>query len=171
MASDPTSADDQHWMAEAVSEAALAEAVDEVPIGAVVVLNGAIVGRGHNSSISLNDPTAHAEILALRDAAWCMANYRLPDATMYVTVEPCLMCMGALLHARIKRLVFGCYDPKAGAAGSLYDVAGDLRLNHQIEVTAGLEEEQSRESLRRFFRKKRSAFSNQLSAERKKTNP
>jgi tRNA(adenine34) deaminase len=156
-----TSPDDQQWMAEALGEAARAAAANEVPIGAVVVRNGAIIGRGHNSPISFHDPTAHAEILALRDAARREGNYRLPDATIYVTVEPCLMCTGALLHARIKRLVFGCYDPKAGAAGSLYNIAGDLRLNHQIEVTAGVEEGQSREFLRRFFRKKRSALRNQ----------
>jgi tRNA(adenine34) deaminase len=126
-----------------------------VPVGAVVVLNGTIIGRGHNSPISRNDPTAHAEIQAVREAAQHIGNYRLVGATVYVTVEPCLMCMGALLHARIKRLVFGCSDPKAGAAGSLYDVSRDPRLNHQIEVTAGVVEVESRVLLQRFFQKRR----------------
>jgi len=155
MSGDSPATDDLRWMAEALCEAGHAEAADEVPIGAVVVQNDALIGSGHNSPISLNDPTAHAEILALRDAARHVANYRLPGTTVYVTVEPCLMCMGALLQARIKRLVFGCYDLKAGAAGSLYDVSGDSRLNHQIEITAGIGEEESRILLQRFFRKKR----------------
>jgi len=148
-------ADDIVWMTEALSEAARAEAAGEVPVGAVVVCNDALLGRGHNASISLNDPTAHAEIQALREAARCLQNYRLPDSTLYVTVEPCLMCMGALLQARVKRLVFGCLDPKAGAAGSLYDLTQDPRLNHQIEVTRGVSEEDSRALLQRFFRRKR----------------
>ncbi len=150
-----TLTDDRVWMAEALREAVQAEAKDEVPVGAVVVHGNTFIGRGHNSPISLNDPTAHAEIQALRAAAQHVGNYRLVDATMYVTVEPCLMCMGALLHARIKRLVFGCPDPKAGAARSLYEVSRDPRLNHQIEVTAGVREEESRALLQRFFRKKR----------------
>jgi tRNA(adenine34) deaminase len=148
-------ADDALWMAEALHEAARAEAAGEVPVGAVVVHDGMLIGRGHNAPISLSDPTAHAEIQALREAARHVGNYRLVGSTVYVTVEPCLMCMSALLHARVKRLVFGCYDPKAGAAGSLYDVAHDPRLNHQIEVTAGVAEEESRALLQRFFRKKR----------------
>lgn len=147
--------DDTQWMAEALTEAARAEAAGEVPIGAIVVCDDAIIGRGRNSSILLHDPTAHAEILALREAARSLRNYRLPEATLYVTVEPCLMCMGALLHARVKRLVFGCYDPKAGATGSLYDVSHDRRLNHQIEVSAGVKEEESRVLLQRFFKQKR----------------
>lgn len=144
-------------MAEALREAAQAEAAGEVPVGAVVVRDGVLIGRGHNTTIALNDPTAHAEIQALRAAAQCVGNYRLIDTTLYVTVEPCLMCMGALVHARVKRLVFGCYDPKAGAAGSLYDVSCDQRLNHQIEVTAGVGEEECRGLLQRFFRTKRAA--------------
>ncbi len=142
-------------MVEALAEAVLAEARDEVPIGAIVVLNDMILGRGHNRPIAQHDPTAHAEMIALRDAARTVNNYRLPGTTLYVTVEPCLMCMGALLHARVRRLVFGCYDPKAGAAGSLYNVATDPRLNHQIAVTAGVRADESREVLRRFFRGKR----------------
>jgi tRNA(adenine34) deaminase len=124
-------------------------------VGAIVVLNHTLIGRGHNSPIALNDPTAHAEIQALRAASQHLGNYRLVGATVYVTVEPCLMCMGALLQARIKRLVFGCADVKAGAAGSLYDVSHDPRLNHQIEVIAGVREEESRALLQRFFRRKR----------------
>jgi tRNA(adenine34) deaminase len=122
----------------------------------VVVYNDTLIGRGHNASISLNDPTAHAEIQALRQAAQHLGNYRLVGATVYVTVEPCLMCMGALLQARIKRLVFGCCDAKAGAAGSLYDVSHDPRLNHQIEVRAGVRDEESRTFLQDFFQRKRS---------------
>jgi tRNA(adenine34) deaminase len=148
-------ADDSFWMAEALQEAARAEAAGEVPVGAVVICNAVLIGRGHNASLSLNDPTAHAEVQALREAARQVGNYRLVSATLYVTVEPCLMCMGALLHARVKRLVFGCHDPKAGAAGSLYDVARDRRLNHQLEVTAGVGEEESKALLQRFFRGKR----------------
>lgn len=152
-----TMAADALWMAEALREAARAEAEGEgeVPVGAVVVLADKLIGRGHNAPISLADPTAHAEILALRAAARSVGNYRLVGATLYVTVEPCLMCMGALLQARIKRLVFGCYDAKSGAAGSLYDTAHDPRLNHQIEVTSGVGEEESRALLQRFFGKRR----------------
>jgi tRNA(adenine34) deaminase len=146
---------DEAWMTEALAEAALAEANGEVPVGAVVVFNGAIIGRGYNRPISSNDPTAHAEILALREAARTLNNYRLPGIILYVTVEPCLMCMGALLQARVQRLVFGCSDLKAGAAGSVYDVSNDPRLNHRLEVTTGIRADESREFLRRFFRGKR----------------
>lgn len=142
-------------MAEALREAALAEAAGEVPVGAVVVLNKTIIGRGHNSPISLNDPTAHAEIQALRAAAHTVGNYRLVGSILYVTVEPCLMCMGALLHARVNRVVFGCYDAKFGAAGSLYDLSADGRLNHRIEVTAGIAADESRALLQRFFQQRR----------------
>jgi tRNA(adenine34) deaminase len=144
-------------MREALNEAAEAESMGEVPVGAVIVLDGVLIGRGHNSSINLHDPTAHAEIQALRSAAQQMSNYRLVDATAYVTVEPCLMCMGALLHARIRRVVFGCFDEKFGAAGSLYNLSCDPRLNHRIAVTAGVLEEECKELLRKFFRQKRTA--------------
>ena len=139
----------------ALAEAALAEAADEVPIGAVVVLEDHIIGRGHNTPISTSDPTAHAEIQAIRDAAQQIKNYRLVNSTLYTTVEPCLMCMGALVSARIKRLVFGCFDPKAGAAGSLYNIALDTRLNHRPDITSGVCEEECRALLQRFFREKR----------------
>ena len=146
---------DRAWMHAALAEAALAEAADEVPIGAVVVLEGQIIGRGHNTPISTSDPTAHAEIQAVRNAARQMKNYRLVNATLYTTVEPCLMCMGALVSARIKRLVFGCFDPKAGAAGSLYNIALDTRLNHRLDITSGVCEEECRTLLQGFFREKR----------------
>lgn len=146
---------DVAWMREALTEAAKAGAIREVPIGAVLVLDGVLIGRGHNAPIALNDPTAHAEMQALRAAAQQIANYRLVNATMYVTVEPCLMCMGALLHARVRRLVFGCFDEKFGAAGSLYDLSHDLRLNHRLEVTAGIMEEECRKQLQVFFRQRR----------------
>lgn len=148
---------DLDWMAEALKEAALAEAAGEVPVGALVVLNDVIIGRGHNSPIALHDPTAHAEIQALREAARTLGNYRLVGATLYVTVEPCLMCMGALLHARVSRVVFGCHDAKFGAAGSLYDLAADERLNHRVAVTAGVAADESRELLQRFFQQRRGA--------------
>ncbi len=147
--------DDTSWMLEALSEATLAAAAGEVPIGAIVVLNRAIVGRGHNSPISLCDPTAHAEIQALRAAARTIGNYRLIGATLYVTVEPCLMCMGALLHARVSRVVFGCHDAKFGAAGSLYDFSTDERLNHRIDVTAGVAAAEGKALLQRFFQQRR----------------
>lgn len=142
-------------MAEALLQAARAEAAGEVPVGAVVVVDGIVVGRGHNQPISLHDPTAHAEIQALRAAAQHLGNYRLVNATVYVTVEPCLMCMGALLHARVQRVVFGCHDAKFGAAGSLYDLSQDVRLTHRIQVTHGVAEAASRQLLQAFFRKKR----------------
>ena len=147
---------DRPWMQAALVEAALAAAADEVPVGAVIVLEGQVIGRGHNMPVSTNDPTAHAEIQAVRQAARQMQNYRLIDTTLYTTVEPCLMCMGALVYARIKRLVFGCFDPKAGAAGSLYNIALDTRLNHRLDITSGVCEEECRTLLQRFFREKRS---------------
>ena len=143
-------------MQAALAEAALAEAADEVPIGAVVVLEEQIIGRGHNRPVATSDPTAHAEIQAVRHAAQRFKNYRLVNAALYTTVEPCLMCMGALVYARVKRLVFGCFDPKAGAAGSLYNIALDTRLNHRLDVTSGVCEEECRTLLQRFFREKRS---------------
>lgn len=141
-------------------EAALAEAhtalrLGEVPVGAVVVRAGEIIARGHNQPIARHDPTAHAEVVALRAAGAAVGNYRLVDAVLYVTIEPCLMCMGALLHARIARLVYGAADPRAGAAGSVFDVATDARLNHGIEVTAGVRAAACRALLQDFFRQRR----------------
>ena len=146
---------DRVWMQKALHEASKAEVANEVPIGAIVVLDGQIIGRGYNTPIATHDPTAHAEICALRQAAQQMHNYRLIGTTLYSTLEPCVMCMGAMIYARIKRLVFGCFDPKAGAAGSLYNLPVDARLNHRLEVSSGICEDDCRVLLQRFFQKKR----------------
>ena len=151
----PLIEDSTFWMVEALKEARLAEREGEVPIGAIVLRAGEVIGRGHNAPISRCDPSAHAEIIALREAAESVGNYRLVGTTLYTTIEPCLMCMGALLHARIRRLVFGCADPKGGAAGSLYDLSHDERLNHHVEVTGGVVEEECRVLLQKFFQFRR----------------
>ena len=144
-------------MTEAIKEAEKAAAHGEVPVGAVITdEKGSIIARGYNQPISLNDPTAHAEILAMRQAALVRENYRLPGHTLVVTIEPCIMCMGAALNARIARLIFGAFDPKGGGAGSLYNLAQDNRLNHTIEVVSGVRSEECRELLQDFFRSKRS---------------
>ena len=139
----------------ALAEAQKAESAGEVPVGAVIVADDAIVGRGFNRPISTNDPTAHAEIAALRDAAANIGNYRLSSATMYCTVEPCMMCAGAMIHARIARLVFGTLDPKAGAAGSIYNVLADPRLNHHVDVLFGVRGTECTDRLRNFFERRR----------------
>lgn len=146
-----TMPDDRTFMAEALAEARLASRAGEVPVGAVVVLGGEIIGRGKNSPISSNDPTAHAEILALREAAQKLGNYRLVGATLYATLEPCAMCMGAALHARVARVVFGAKDPKSGACGSVYNIGSDGRLNHSVEVSSGVLGEEAALLLREFF--------------------
>ena len=143
------------FMREALAEARLALAEGEVPVGAVVVVGGETIARGHNSPISLKDPTAHAEVLALRDAARKLGNYRLPGATLYVTVEPCPMCAGACLQSRIRRVVFGAHDPKAGAAASLYRLLEDSRLAHRAEVVGGILAEECGALLPAFFKGKR----------------
>jgi tRNA(adenine34) deaminase len=144
------------FMEIALAEAEKAGQRDEVPIGAVLVdAAGKILARAHNRTISMADPTAHAEILAIRRAAQAVNNYRLPDTALYVTVEPCLMCMGAVIHARIGRVVYGAMDPKWGAAGSLYQFAEDSRLNHSPDVIAGVCEDRCRELIQSFFRQKR----------------
>lgn len=144
------------FMKEALQEAARGFEEGEVPVGAVVVDQaGSVVARAHNQPISLNDPCAHAEILALRQAGSFYKNYRIEGATLVVTIEPCVMCIGAALHARIARLVFGALDPKSGAAGSLYNVPEDLRLNHRIEVVPGVLAEECRNLLQDFFRMRR----------------
>lgn len=148
-------ASDMGFMLEALAEARKALAVGEVPVGAVVVLTGEVIGRGHNQPINLSDPTAHAEVLALREAALKAGNYRLPGATLYVTVEPCPMCCGAALLARVARLVYGAPDPKAGAAHSLYRLVDDPRLNHRARVEGGLLEDECRGLLTQFFEVKR----------------
>ena len=147
--------EDQHWMQRAIALAALAARRDEVPVGAVVVLDGRLVGQGYNLRETMQDPTAHAEMLALSEAARNVGFWRLDGCTLYVTLEPCPMCAGALVNARVKRLVFGCSDPKAGAAGTLLDIPRDPRLNHRLEVAAGVQAEQAADLLRRFFAAKR----------------
>ena len=129
----------------------------EVPVGAVLVGHGQVIGEGWNCPISTHDPTAHAEIRALREAAVRLANYRITDATLYVTLEPCVMCAGALIHARIARVVFGAIDPKAGAAGSVFEVLGTDRLNHRIEVVKGILADECGGLLSEFFRERRQA--------------
>ena len=146
---------DIRCMRAALEEARLAEAAGEVPVGAVIVLNGEIIGRGSNRSITDHDPTAHAEISAMRQAAARVANYRLTGAALYVTVEPCAMCAGAAVLARIARLVYGCHDIKAGAVRSLYQIADDARLNHRMEISSGVLEEECASMLRVFFQAKR----------------
>jgi tRNA(adenine34) deaminase len=146
---------DRRWMELAIAEARAAGQSGEIPVGAVVVRDGELLTRAGNASIRLNDPTAHAEVLALRGAAEAVANYRLPGATLYCTVEPCSMCMGAALHARVSRLVFGCADPKGGAVGSVVDLANHARLNHRILVTTGVLEESCRGLLQAFFATRR----------------
>ncbi len=147
---------DELFMAEALLEAERAQAAGEVPVGAVVVSpGGEILGRGHNLVITTCDPTAHAEINALRQAARKVGNYRLPGVTIYVTIEPCPMCAGALVLARVSRLVFGAGDPKSGACGSLYQIVQDQRLNHRLEVVAGVLENRCREIIQAFFRARR----------------
>ena len=143
--------DDDGFMGLALEEARRAAADGEVPIGAVVVLDGRVIGRGHNRPIGAVDPTAHAEVLALRDAASEAKNYRLSGAVLYVTVEPCPMCCGAALQARLARVVYGAPDPKAGAARSLYRLLEDPRLNHEATVTGGVRSEECAELLREFF--------------------
>ena len=141
----------------AISEAAAAFQEEEVPVGAVLISeSGSVLASTHNQTISLSDPTAHAEILALRHAAKKIQNYRLLNTTLYVTVEPCMMCMGAIIHARVSRLVYGARDPKWGAAGTLYDFSADKRLNHRLDVIPGVCEIECREILQRFFRDRRS---------------
>jgi len=139
----------------ALEEAARALDEGEVPVGAVLVSGGEILGRGRNRPIALADPTAHAEIQALREGAAREKNYRLPESTLYVTLEPCVMCAGAILAARVRRVVFGVEDPKGGAARSLYALLEDERLNHRVEVKSGILEDECREILRRFFEERR----------------
>lgn len=143
--------EDEVWMREALAEAGRAAEIGEVPIGAVVVRDGQVIGRGYNRRETDGDPLAHAEILAIRDAAMRTAGWRLTGCTMYVTLEPCAMCAGALVNSRIERLVYGAPDPKAGYCGTLGDLVRDPRLNHRLEVTAGVLESESAALLRGFF--------------------
>lgn len=146
---------DEKWMCEALMLARKAEAEGEVPVGAVVVKDDTIVGRGWNHPVAAKDPTAHAEIIAMRAAAQTLGNYRLPDTTLYVTLEPCAMCAGAMVHARVQRLVFGAADPRAGAAGSVFDIVRTPKLNHRLDVAGGVLADECGGLLQRFFELRR----------------
>ena len=139
----------------ALQEAKLAFAESEVPVGSVLVINDTVIIKAHNNKEYSNDPTGHAELLALKSGAGETGNWRLSDATLYVTKEPCIMCAGAMVNARLGRLVYGCKDEKGGAVNSLYALLSDQRLNHQVEVVSGVLEEECAEILKRFFREKR----------------
>jgi tRNA(adenine34) deaminase len=147
--------DDEHWLREALCEAEAAAQAGEIPVGAVVVWQDQAIGRGRNRKEELHDPTAHAEILALRDAGRVRGGWRLSGSTLYCTLEPCSMCAGAIVNARIGRLVFAVRDPKTGAAGSVYDLVRSPWLNHRVEVVAGVLEGPVRELMDRFFRQLR----------------
>lgn len=150
-----TTAIDEVFMTAALELARTAGSVGEVPVGAVVVLDGEIVGRGYNQPIGRADPTAHAEVMALRDAAARIGNYRLPGSTLYVTLEPCIMCSGAIMHARVARVVFGARDPKTGAAGSVVDLFAEDRLNHHADIEGGVLAEACGALLSSFFAARR----------------
>ena len=145
----------EHYMLEALQEASRAESLGEVPVGAIVVLDGRILGRGCNQPLGSRDPTAHAEIVALRQAARTTGNYRLTGAQLFVTLEPCPMCAGASLQARIQTLVFGARDPKAGAVRSLHRLLEDPRHNHEVDIVEGILADECRRKLQAFFRKRR----------------
>jgi len=149
---------DETWMRYALTLAAKAAAQGEVPVGAVIIRDGEVLGEGWNQPITLHDPSAHAEMLAIRAAGVAAGNYRLPDTTLYVTLEPCPMCVGAMIHARIARVVFGAFDPKTGAAGSAFDLLTDQRHNHRVSVSGGVLSEECAETLRAFFRARRQAL-------------
>jgi tRNA(Arg) A34 adenosine deaminase TadA len=146
---------DSAFMAEALALARAAGDAGEVPVAALVVKDGVVVGRGHNRNIAEHDPSAHAEIVAMREAGRTLANHRLVDCTLYCTLEPCPMCVGAIIHARLARVVYAAPDPKTGAAGGCFDLLGDPRHNHRVEVVAGMAAEESAELLRGFFRARR----------------
>lgn len=147
--------EDDKWMKIAIAKARKAECINEVPIGAVLVKEGRVIGSGYNRRETDQDPTAHAELIAIRRAAARTGAWRLTGATLYVTLEPCLMCMGAIILSRIDRLVFGCFDPKGGAAGSLYDLSDDARLNHRLPITSRVREAECSGMLSSFFRQLR----------------
>lgn len=146
---------DQQWMAKALQLAAKAEEAGEVPVGAVIVKNGVLIAEGYNQMISLNDPSAHAEMQAVRQAGQRLQNYRLAECTLYVTLEPCSMCAGMLVHSRLARLVFGASDYKTGAAGSVMNLVQHPQLNHQLEVTGGVLAEECAARLSAFFQRRR----------------
>lgn len=146
---------DELYMEQALREAVRAQALGEVPVGAVVVCDGRVIGRGCNRNITDSDPAAHAEIVALREAGRAVANHRLPECEMFVTIEPCAMCAGALVHARLKRLVYGADDPKAGAVHTVISIVNHPQLNHQMEVTGGVLAARCQDLLQDFFRSRR----------------
>lgn len=146
---------DEHYMREALALAAEAGALGEVPVGAVVVKDGAIIGRGFNRPISAHDPTAHAEVVAMRDAAASIGNYRLLGCELYVTLEPCAMCAGAIMHARVERVIYGAADPKTGACGSVVDLFAETRLNHHARLARGVLSDECSALLRSFFSQRR----------------
>jgi len=146
---------DTHFMQEALNLAIKAQHMEEVPVGAVVVLNNQIIGRGWNQPIHQSDPTAHAEIMALREAAKYLGNYRLVNCSLYVTLEPCMMCVGALIHSRIQRLIFGAFDPKTGMAGSVLNLLEAPQINHRVEILNEPLGNACGELLKNFFREKR----------------
>ena len=147
--------DDEYWMQKALELAHKAQAEDEVPVGAIIVKDNQLIAEAWNQPIQSHDPSAHAEINAMRKAGQALNNYRLIDTTLYVTLEPCSMCVGAMIHARIKRLVFGAYDLKTGAAGSAIELIQSDKHNHRVELMPGVMEEECKEVLQRFFRMKR----------------
>ena len=147
--------DDQHWMEQALQLASKAEQQGEVPVGAVIVKDNQLIAEGWNQPIQAHDPSAHAEMMAIRSAGQVLNNYRLPGTTLYVTLEPCPMCVGAIIHARIQRLVFGAYDPKTGAAGSVFQLLDAPQHNHQVACSGGVLEDACSEQLRNFFRHRR----------------
>jgi tRNA(adenine34) deaminase len=146
---------DEDWMHRALGLAARASEAGEIPVGAVLVREGKLLGEGWNQPIGQADPTAHAELWALRQASAAVGNYRLPHTVLYVTLEPCVMCVGAIVHARVRRVVFGAYDPKSGAAGSAFALLGSGRFNHRVDYRGGLLAHEASELLRRFFRARR----------------
>lgn len=146
---------DEYWMSEALKRADIAEQHGEIPVGAIVVKDNQIIAEGYNLSITEHDPSAHAEMIAIRQAGKRIGNYRMLDCTLYVTLEPCPMCAGLLVHSRIKRLVFGAHDEKTGSAGSIMDITRHEKLNHQIDVTSGILAQVCSEKLSAFFKKRR----------------
>lgn len=156
---DVTGHSDETWMGLALEQARLAARIGEVPVGAVVVLDDAVIASAHNAPITTNDPAGHAEIRALRLAARKLGNYRLVDCDLYVTLEPCPMCVGAMVHARLRRLVFGASDPKTGAAGSAFDLLADPAHNHRVDCTGGVLAPEASQLLTEFFRRRRATRS------------
>ena len=147
--------EDEKWMQIAIREANLAKNKGEVPVGAIIIQNNRIIAKAHNSPISKNDPTAHAEVLAIRNASKKLQNYRLPGTTLYVTLEPCAMCLGAVIHARINRIVFGTSDPKSGVCGSTANLTSETFFNHKIIVNGGILEQDCKQILQSFFKLRR----------------